>query len=312
MSHIRRWTSLLAAVGIGLALPYALPAQDLAAAKTAERSCTKCHDEGDKHQVLSILATKHAVMGDPRTPYADQACITCHGPSEAHLDSEDDENRAKPDYTFASGSAAPGSNEVCLTCHERGERTHWKGSPHETANVACSSCHQVHAQQDLVADRDTQSDVCYGCHKDVRAANLRPFRHPVHEGKVACSDCHSTHGSASGKGLLTKATLNETCYTCHAEKRGPFLWEHAPAREDCSSCHTPHGSVHQSMLKARGPWLCQQCHLAPQHPSTAYSGSGLPGATRPSGAQQMLGRNCMNCHPYVHGSNHPSGVRKTQ
>ena len=31
----------------------------------------------------------------------------------------------------------------------------------------------------------------------------------------------------------SSAPSNETCYQCHAEKRGPFLWEHQPARDDC-------------------------------------------------------------------------------
>ena len=41
---------------------------------------------------------------------------------------------------------------------------------------------------------------------------------------------------------LKAASVNEQCYTCHTEKRGPFLWEHAPVRESCLNCHTPHGS----------------------------------------------------------------------
>src|SRR3546814_1668122 len=65
-------------------------------------------------------------------------------------------------------------------------------------------------------------------------------------------------------------------------------------RSDCSICHKPHGSVNDNLLVNRGPWLCQQCHLAQFHPSTAYSGTGLPGANTPSGAQQMLGKNCLN------------------
>jgi len=127
---------------------------------------------------------------------------------------------------------------------------------------------------------------------------------------VSCSDCHNPHGSTGPKQLV-KGTVNETCYTCHTEKRGPFLWEHQPVREDCTICHEPHGSVHSSLLKVRGPWLCQQCHMVQFHPSTAYSGTGLP-TTKPSGAQQMLAKNCLNCHSQVHGSNHPSGVRKTR
>jgi predicted CXXCH cytochrome family protein len=53
---------------------------------------------------------------------------------------------------------------------------------------------------------------------------------------------------------LLEATVNDTCYQCHAEKRGPFLWEHAPVREDCTNCHSPHGSTQPSLLKARTPW----------------------------------------------------------
>jgi len=36
-------------------------------------------------------------------------------------------------------------------------------------------------------------------------------------------------------------TINEACTTCHAEKRGPYLWEHAAVTENCASCHDPHG-----------------------------------------------------------------------
>lgn len=125
---------------------------------------------------------------------------------------------------------------------------------------------------------------------------------------MRCSDCHNPHGS-TGPSLLARSNVNETCYRCHAEKRGPFLWEHAPVREDCSNCHEPHGSNHPSLLKNRGPYLCQQCHLAAFHPSTAYTANGLLG---PSPADQLLTRNCLNCHTEVHGSNHPSGPRFTR
>ena len=148
------------------------------------------------------------------------------------------------------------------------------------------------------------------CHPAVRARMNRVSHHPVREGAMQCSSCHDVHGS--NPKLVAADWVNETCYQCHAEKRGPFLWEHQPVREDCTLCHRPHGSVHASLLKNRAPWLCQQCHLAPQHPSTAYSGTGLPGATIPSGAQQMLGKAGLNSHSEVHGSNHPSGPRKTR
>jgi DmsE family decaheme c-type cytochrome len=275
------------------------------------RTCTKCHDERDRYPVLSILKSKHAVMADARTPFADQACVSCHGRSEEHLKKPPEGGtRAEPDMVFESGAASSvvERNARCLQCHEGGLRMHWKGSAHEFRNVACTSCHVVHTGRDPVLGGVTQAEVCFTCHKDQRAQILRPSSHPIRDGQVVCSQCHNPHGSTGPK-LLVKGTVNETCYGCHAEKRGPFLWEHAPVREDCTLCHLPHGSVYASLLKNRGPWLCQQCHLAQFHPNTAYSGTGLPG-TAP--AQQLLAKNCLNCHSQVHGSNHPSGARKTR
>ena len=286
-------------------------AQEPTPAKEAVRVCTKCHDESEKKPVLSILKSKHAVMADKRTPFADQACITCHGQSEEHLKKPaEGQKRAPADIVFGLKGATPvtAKNDTCLVCHESGLRAHWKGSAHEFQGVACSACHTVHAGQDPVLAKLTQPQTCFACHQDKRAEILRPSSHPIKEGKMACGECHNPHGS-SGPKLLVKGTVNETCYTCHAEKRGPFLWEHAPVREDCTLCHKPHGSVHASLLKQRGPWLCQQCHLVQFHPSTAYSGTGLPGAAR---TPQLLAKNCLNCHSQVHGSNHPSGVRKTR
>ena len=59
--------------------------------------------------------------------------------------------------------------------------------------------------------------------------------------------------------LLKQRSTNSTCYACHADKRGPFLWEHPPVAEDCTACHRPHGSIHPGMLALRGPML----HHAP-------------------------------------------------
>ena len=105
----------------------------------------------------------------------------------------------------------------------------------------------------------TQPEVCFTCHKTQRAQTHRISTHPLDAGKMACSDCHNPHGSTGPK-LLVKNSVNETCYTCHAEKRGPFLWEHQPVIDDCTNCHTPHGSTNAPLLKARPPWLCQECH----------------------------------------------------
>jgi DmsE family decaheme c-type cytochrome len=135
---------------------------------------------------------------------------------------------------------------------------------------------------------------------------------------MACSDCHNPHGTVGPK-LLVKNSVNDTCYTCHAEKRGPFLWEHQPVNEDCTTCHTPHGSSSAPLLKQRTPWLCQDCHTG-DHAAQINSGANLAGgavttvngnfplANAPARAQ-LGARNCLNCHVMVHGSNHPAGSK---
>jgi DmsE family decaheme c-type cytochrome len=127
---------------------------------------------------------------------------------------------------------------------------------------------------------------------------------PVREGKMMCSSCHNPHGSISNvKALKVGSSVGELCTSCHAEMRGPMLWEHAPVRENCATCHDPHGSSNDRMLVVRMPMLCQRCHVFTRHPSTLYDKDEI--TTNKS--NRMFGRSCVNCHSNVHGSNHPSG-----
>ena len=274
-----------------------------------DKICTRCHDENDDKPVFSIYQTRHGVRADARTP----SCQSCHGESTAHVKNpEGKSDRPQPDVLFSgrikNRSSAEAQTGQCMQCHQSGLRMNWAGSQHQSNDVACSSCHKIHVARDAVVDKVTQTEVCFTCHKTQRAQTHRISTHPIAAGKVGCSDCHNPHGS-SGPKLLVKNSVTETCYTCHAEKRGPFLWEHPPVVDDCTNCHTPHGSNITPLLKARVPWLCQECHAATFHPSTAYSGTGIP----PNGAaQQLLLKGCLNCHSQVHGTNHPSGARKTR
>jgi DmsE family decaheme c-type cytochrome len=145
----------------------------------------------------------------------------------------------------------------------------------------------------------TEIDTCSQCHKNKRAEIWRSAHMPVREGKMTCSNCHNPHGTYS-ESLLKEATVNDTCYKCHAEKRGPFLWEHAPVRENCMNCHEAHGSNNDFMLKISRPRLCQQCHA---------NLTGHPGNPRNPFSIYAINRECQNCHQQIHGSNSPSGAR---
>jgi DmsE family decaheme c-type cytochrome len=271
-------------------------------------TCIQCHDEDSAFPVFSIFKTKHAQPADKRTPFAHLQCETCHGPKGKHPLPGEVGTDNPPIISFGPESPYPVAkqNAMCLQCHQSDHRIAWQGSVHENADLACASCHKIHAAHDPVLAKNTQPDVCYACHKRVRADFNKTSAHPVRFGQLACTDCHQPHGASATTALLKTPTLNQTCYTCHAEKRGPFLWEHAPVAEDCTLCHTPHGSIHPALLVKRPPLLCQQCHTPAGHPSVARTPAGLPSGT-PS--VFLLAGSCTNCHSQIHGSNHPSGVK---
>jgi DmsE family decaheme c-type cytochrome len=286
-------------------------AEPITYSKKGADTCITCHD--DAH-VMAVFKTRHGNPNDPRSPFGkgQLQCEACHGPGGAHTGRIKKGESRPPMIRFSRDSVAPVSvqNGVCLTCHEKSMSANWHLGPHDANNVTCAACHELHAARDPVRERATQAEVCYTCHVDKRSSFLKPYTHPLRQGKIACSDCHQPHGTTAEKQLV-KATVNQTCYECHAEKRGPYLWEHAPVPESCDNCHSPHGASNPGMLKARGPMLCQSCHSQQGHPSLSYGPSGLPGGTGPTTSVLVLG-NCMNCHSQVHGSNHPSGSTLTR
>ncbi|HEY7883347.1 MAG TPA: DmsE family decaheme c-type cytochrome [Cellvibrionaceae bacterium] len=273
-------------------------------------TCLMCHRDDSPLSSGHIMHGAHALTGNSRSPFApgQQGCQSCHGPASAHMSINAEGVRPPPPVMFGSDYDPEPQNTVCLSCHTADKGHHWSGSAHEFAQLSCSSCHTVHQTEDSALGFHGKTGLCLDCHTRERAEILHPSTHPLRDGQMSCIDCHAPHGGPGPADLIAH-TLNDQCYLCHAEKRGPFLWEHAPVAEDCTQCHKPHGSNHRDLLQARTPWLCQQCHLAPFHPSTALSGSGLP---QESASANLLGRDCTNCHTQVHGSNHPSGAGLTR
>ncbi|HTL26094.1 MAG TPA: DmsE family decaheme c-type cytochrome [Burkholderiales bacterium] len=296
----------LKAVILSLALASTALAQDKDLALRGDAKCTKCHDQNEAYPVLAIGQTKHGTKADGRTP----TCTSCHGASDAHVNKAADAKvRAKPDRTFSKTSQTGHEerSQACLTCHQGGKRTHWSQSLHANRDVSCTSCHQVHTPNDMVRDKVAQSDMCFTCHKQQRTEIRRQSRHPTLEGKVVCSDCHNPHGTA-GEKMLVRDSVNDTCYSCHMEKRGPFVRTHQPVQENCALCHNPHGSVNDNLLRQRPPFLCQQCHEPTSHRGNQAGFTGPQNTAGGSTAANLLARGCLNCHTNIHGTNNPADI----
>jgi len=269
-------------------------------------SCLSCHDD---EALLAIFGTKHAVPSDPRSPFGhgQLQCEACHGPGGDHAGRvrRGQERPSIPYFGSASATSVEEHNGQCLDCHNSDVGFGWHAGAHPVDEVACVDCHNSHTRVDAVLQTSTQPEVCYDCHQLQRSETMKAFSHPFFQGKMDCSSCHSPHGDNAATNLV-RQTVNDTCQQCHAEMRGPYLWEHAPVSEDCGLCHAPHGSNHPGMLTKRAPLLCQSCHSQVGHPSIAYGTEGLA-SDMPS--RYLLGQSCMNCHSQVHGSNHPSGSK---
>jgi DmsE family decaheme c-type cytochrome len=273
----------LAALGV---LAFALSAR-------AQEDCATCHEDVAKQ----FPKTVHGRNWAADKTYRSATCVSCHVGAEEHAASGGEK---KPPTLEKGGQAAA----PCLNCHAgKPKQAHWAGSPHDRAGLACASCHNPHEDRGGTPEQPKTlpgpSDVtknCLACHGGIRNALHQRSSHPLREGQMSCESCHNPHGTA-GEKLIAQGSVNELCYSCHQNMRGPFLWEHSPVRENCLTCHRPHGSNYPQMLQARVTQLCQSCHQQGRHQTLA----GLP-------ASIWVGnRACLNCHQNIHGSNHPSG-----
>jgi predicted CXXCH cytochrome family protein len=217
----------------------------------------------------------------------------------------------------------------CLFCHQSSKQQElFAHSSHAAHGLSCNECHSAHLVEQVKDQskgdlsypqayffqvprlpdevrwlhnsllKESEPGLCFTCHGTVKAEFALPIHHRVPEQLMKCTDCHNPHGTMNAAGL-TMASLNapnfETCVKCHAEKRGPYLYEHPAAKvEGCTSCHNPHGSTNRMLLVRReGRQLCLQCH------NGFHGQAGVPHSRL---GFQTSGE-CTRCHVAVHGSN---------
>jgi len=290
---------------------FAHPQHDTAKNSKAESSDTKTDAKASDYAGSEACKTCHEDIykGWEQSPHwkttlntkegpSHQGCEACHGAAAAHVADPSDTSKL---FLFKKASAKE-INARCLTCHATSnEHTHAINSLHAKNDVSCTSCHSPHHAE--VAEHllvKAQPGLCYSCHLEQKAQFDMPFHHRVNEGLVQCSDCHNVHGTVKPKQVRTSSAQNVVCFTCHADKQGPFVFEHEAVKiEGCQSCHTVHGGPNPHMLKVSNVnLLCLQCH-------TQSTFSGAPG-TPSFHNQNTFFQACTLCHSQIHGSNFDS------
>jgi DmsE family decaheme c-type cytochrome len=250
-----------------------------------DQLCLTCHDTFE----ATRLHTAHG-LDRPNAP----TCESCHGDGSAHME--------EGDASLISVPRGVESNDTCTTCHAGIHTVMNSGDVHSTRGVACVDCHQAHPETPaaaamLSADPD---ELCATCHARTERTFNRPFGHRLGQAGVSCISCHDPHGGLGERSLKKDRAGDTACVSCHAEKRGPFVFPHVTdvSGGDCMSCHEPHGSSNPHALKrSRVDQLCLECH-------STLEGSTL--GSQPVSTHDLRSpryRECTVCHVAVHGSN---------
>jgi DmsE family decaheme c-type cytochrome len=209
--------------------------------------CTSCHD-------VHGSDTRGMLYQGVHSPVAKGMCGQCHEPP----------GNPAGFATKAAGGA------LCYHCHaQKIDAMNAKDRVHRpVAEGACLRCHTPHAstQKALVARNLKQ--VCGDCHGDTVQRQVRsPAKHaPVNDGK--CTSCHDPHGGSEPL-LLNKASIVETCGTCHDWHKhsthpiGDKVVDprNKNARVSCISCHRAHGTEFAKLMpQPTTTEVCTQCH----------------------------------------------------
>jgi len=284
-------------------------------------ACKDCHEDQFKAfshtshaKLVNISGWKNKVTG----------CEACHGPGKAHTE---DGDPAK--IISFKNKSAKAISETCLTCHAgKEERNNFRRGEHWRNDIGCTDCHSSHsfpgtkniAQSITFIGRANaekpdfstihllklgEPQLCVSCHAEVKPDFNKPFHHKVLEGVMKCSDCHNPHGGFELKQSRLATGADAACIKCHADKQGPFTYEHAPLKtEGCAACHTPHGSANPRLLRFSAVnQLCLTCH-------SVDHGVGADEPAGPTHNQNVQYASCTNCHVKIHGSrSHPAFFR---
>ncbi len=250
---------------------------------------------------------------------------------------------------FRIERSMPREAVTCIECHKKehpGIFADWAASRHAHAGITCYDCHQAEEHDPDVSKGHFQYYDEY-----VRKFGAKDFYKVPVSGVVTpkdCSRCHpdeakqysvSKHANTMeiiwkidpwlNHGMNSDFERASGCYHCHGTvlkmKDGeldPDTWPNVGVGRvnldgslgSCTSCHTRHRF---SVMDARKPEACGQCHLGPDHPQIEifteskhgdiyaafgdeYNWTAAPGTWSPG--VDYRGPTCASCHMSGSGS----------
>lgn len=285
-SYTRKLEWLVAASAIALSLTLLGSATAQQSANDAEVMLPSSNFGGSDSAVPDSVAPGFARASIPFNPLApeataigEQMCASCHQLEEEHF------GHVLHALGLRAAAQARPDAPVCEACHGAGSThfeqpsekgsiigfTHLSGTPKEVQTGACLTCHEGGPRDHWTGSAHQRND-------------------------LSCSDCHNPMSRFSPEGSMVRASINETCSTCHKDIRNQFeRRSHMPLPEGqmtCADCHNPHGSLTQPLLKTTTVnETCYQCHAEKRGPFL-FEHAPVRG-------------NCLNCHT-PHGSNQNS------
>jgi len=219
---------------------------------------------------------------------------------------------------------------TCIECHKAqtpGIYHGWAQSVHAKVAVHCYTCHKPDREKPFFSEEHLQYDStevslvvtpnnCAGCHpKEVAQYNKSKHAHTL---EIIWKVDKWLHD-----GMNNAIERTTGCYACHGTvvevvdgRPIPGTWPNVGVGRknpdgtlgSCSSCHTRHRF---SVVEARKPEACDQCHLGPDHPQieiyneskhgTIYHAEGNEWSWSPDDGRWKAGRDfrtptCAACH----------------
>jgi len=198
---------------------------------------------------------------------------------------------------FRIERSMPKEAVACLECHRKenpGIFADWAQSRHASANITCLDCHRAEE-----SDADVSKEHFKQYERSDQKYGTKEYKVPISAVVTPkdCSRCHpdeakqyslSKHANAVeimwkldpwlNSGMASDNERTTGCFHCHGSvlkmkdgKLDSATWPSVGVGRvnmdgslgSCSACHTRHLF---SVMEARKPEACGQCHLGPDHP----------------------------------------------